>query len=251
YKLGFEFDYAAFLTDLMTVIKETCERFEIPVPELIGEFGRYTVANHAVQLIEVGQVKAGEQGTPDWYLLNGSLLVSAPDSVLVEQEFVILPLDGWDRSVREVRLGGRRTCDSDDLYPRPQRPALRLPDAGKGLVVAVCGVGAYQSMIAGRGGAHHCLAPEARRVVIEEVNGQLQWTETPQQSLQEIMRLIGYEAPRPATVPATPTPPYAPIYEQQRAPRVPAPLGRAATPRTRVQSSPRTEPLPRVATTAA
>ncbi len=244
YDLGFQFDYATFLTDLMQTVKETCERFDVPAPELIGEFGRYTVANHSVQLLEVGQVKAGEGGAPDWYLLNGSMMVSAPDSVLVDQEFVVLPLDGWERPACEVRFGGRRTCDSDDVYPRPHRPALVLPERGKGMVVAVCGVGAYQSMISGRGGAHHCLSPEARRIVIEEINGQLRVTETPQQSLEEIMRLIGYAAPRPASTPAAPR--YLPAYEE-RAARIPAPPGRAAAPRTRHQSSPRSAALPRVA----
>ncbi len=239
YDLGFEFDYVGFLTDLMTVVKETCERFNVPVPELIGEFGRYTVANHVVQLLEVGQVKAGESGTADWYLLNGSMMVSAPDSVLVDQEFVVLPLEGWERSAREVRFGGRRTCDSDDVYPRPNRPALVLPEQGKGMVVAVCGVGAYQSMISGRGGAHHCLAPEARRVVIEEVNGKLIFTEVPQQSLEAIMQLIGYDSPRPASLPA--------MLPGLRDPRLPAPVGRVVAPRTRLQRSSRSTVLPRVA----
>lgn len=230
YTLGFEFDYVGFLTDLMTVIRETCELYGVPVPDLIGEFGRYTVANHVVQLLEVGQVKAGATDDADWYLLNGSMMVSAPDSVLVEQEFVVLPLDGWEQPSRAVRFGGRRTCDSDDVYPRPHRPALVLPEQGKGLVVAVCGVGAYQSMIAGRGGAHHCLAPEARRVVVEEINGQIRLTEVPQQSLESIMRLIGYEEPRPAlSLPALHD---APSYGE-RTLRLPPPVTRVASPRAR------------------
>jgi arginine decarboxylase len=240
YDLGFQFDYVGFLTDLMTTIRETCERFGVPVPELIGEFGRYTVANHVVQLLEVGQVKAGENGSADWYLLNGSLMVSAPDSVLVEQEFAILPLDGWDQPTREARFGGRRTCDSDDVYPRPSRPALTLPERGKGMVIAVCGVGAYQSMISGRGGAHHCLAPEARRVVVEEVNGKLLFTEVPQQSLDDILRLIGYETPQPAAVPATPR--RVPAYEGDTL-RVPIPFSRVAAPAPRMRRQTRTIPL--------
>ncbi len=240
YDLGFQFDYTAFLSDLMTVIKETCERFNVPVPELVGECGRYTVANHTVQLLEVGQVKAGEAGAPDWYLLNGSMMVSVPDSVLVEQEFVVLPLDGWERPTREVRFGGRRTCDSDDVYPRPNRPALKLPEHGKGLVVAICGVGAYQAMISGRGGAHHCLSPEARRVVIEEINGKLVFTETPQQGLEEIMRLIGYSAPRPASGPSLP------VGSTDERP-VRMPLVRPAATRNRYQRLERPAELPRVA----
>lgn len=194
YTLDFDFDYQGFLTLLMHELSAACASHGVPVPDLVGEFGRYTVANHSVYLLEVGKVKAGQPGEPDWYLLNGSVMVSIPDSVLVEnQEFVILPLEGWDRSAREVRLAGRRTCDSDDIYPRPSRPPLLLPDTGAGTVIAVCGIGAYQQMISGRGGAHHCLSPEARRIVIAQRDGGLITREVPQQSPAEIMRLLGYE----------------------------------------------------------
>ncbi|HBY95812.1 MAG TPA: arginine decarboxylase, partial [Chloroflexi bacterium] len=193
YALDFEFDYEDFLALLMGEIRAACAHHGVPEPDLVGEFGRYTVANHSVYLLEVGKVKAGQAIESDWYLVNGSLMVSIPDSVLVEdQEFLILPLAGWDRPARPVRLAGRRTCDSDDIYPRPSRAPLILPDTGVGTVLAVCGIGAYQQMISGRGGAHHCLSPEARRIVIAERNGHPIWSEVPQQRSAEIMRLLGY-----------------------------------------------------------
>lgn len=213
YSLDFDFDYQGFLTLLMSEISAACAHHGVPVPDLVGEFGRYTAANHGVYLLEVGKVKAGQPGEPDWYLLNGSLMVSIPDSVLVEdQEFVILPLEGWDRPAHEVRLAGRRTCDSDDIYPRPPRAPLVLPDTGAGTIIAVCGIGAYQQMISGRGGAHHCLSPEARRIVISERDGRLIWHEVPQQSSAEIMRLLGYEqAPSPVRAPVRRQPVWDPI----------------------------------------
>ncbi|RRR72253.1 MAG: arginine decarboxylase [Candidatus Viridilinea halotolerans] len=197
YRLDFSFDYAGFLTRLMATISSTCAAYDVPMPDLIGEFGRYTVANHSVFLLEVGAVKRGQPGQPDWYLMNSSMMVTLPDALLVEgQEFVILPLSDWDRPAVPVRLAGRRTCDSDDVYPRPHRPPLMLPDAGAGLIVAVCGVGAYQQMIAGRGGAHHCLSPEPARVVVSAQQGQLTTRYVPQQDQAAIMRLLGYQ-PRP------------------------------------------------------
>lgn len=201
YRLGFAFDYAGFLARLMATIRDTCAAYAVPMPDLIGEFGRYTVATHSVFLIEVGAVKAGQPGEPDWYLLNGSLMVSLPDSILVDgQEFVIVPLNGWDRPVRPVRLAGRRTCDSDDVYPRPEQPPLMLPDMGQGLILAICGVGAYQQMISGRGGAHHCLSPEPARVIFDEVAGRLRSRYVPQQDQATIMRLLGYQ-PQPMVLP--------------------------------------------------
>jgi arginine decarboxylase len=226
YRLGFAFDYAGFLARLMATIRDTCAAYDVPVPDLIGEFGRYTVATHSVLLLEVGATKAGADGQPDWYLVNGSMMVSLPDSVLVDgQEFVILPLDGWERPAREARLAGRRTCDSDDVYPRPHRAPLVLPEFGDGLTLAVCGVGAYQQMISGRGGAHHCLSPEPARVVVSEHEGRLVSRYVPQQDQATIMRLLGYQpqvAHAPAARPAVPSSVVRrrPTYRPARAARV-------------------------------
>jgi arginine decarboxylase len=194
YSLGFAFDYEGFLRKLMQTVRDTCADYAVPMPDLIGEFGRYTVATHSLYLLEVGQTKPGPAGDADWYLLNGSLMVSLPDSVLVpNQEFVILPLEGWERPVQPARLAGRRTCDSDDVYPRPGRAPLMLPQAGgHGQILAFCGVGAYQQMISGRGGAHHCLNPEPQRIVIRKVGGRLTSSYMPAQSRAMMMQLLGY-----------------------------------------------------------
>jgi len=198
-------------------MRALCAEYRVPMPDLVGEFGRYTVANHSLFLFDVGQVKAGAEGQPDWYLINGSLMVSAPDSVLVpDQRFIILPLDGWDRPVRAVRLGSRRTCDSDDVYPRPGNTPLMLPDSGVGTVIAVCGIGAYQQMISGRGGAHHCLSPEPRRIIFEEKEGRLVQRVEAAQSQADMMRLIGYQ---PARQPAPVLPVHPPMWAPQPASR--------------------------------
>jgi arginine decarboxylase len=215
YALDFAFDYQSFLRRLMTELAGTCAEFAVPQPDLIGEFGRYTVAAHTVYLLEIGSVKHGQPtpGTADvepWYLLNGSLMVSLPDALIVEgQQFVVLPLDRWETPAQGVRLGGRRTCDSDDFYPRPAQPPLMLPEDGQGLIVAVFGVGAYQQMISGRGGAHHCLNPEMRRIIIAQDGdpatgsglGALVVREVAPQNLGTIMSLLGYttEALEPVT----------------------------------------------------
>ena len=121
-------------------------------------------------------------------------MVILPDALFVEgQEFVILPLDRWQHPLKPVRLAGRRTCDSDDVYPRPERPPLLLPAGGSGMTLAICGIGAYQQMISGRGGAHHCLSPEPARLIFTEHEGHLVSRYVPQQDQATIMRLLGYQ----------------------------------------------------------
>lgn len=93
-------------------------------------------------------------------------------------------------------LGGRRTCDSDDFYPRPGDPPLVLPligpQADPPLHVAFFGTGAYQAMLSGEGGAHHCLAPEAPKVIIEERDGALTTTVIPEQRWEDVLVDLGY-----------------------------------------------------------
>jgi arginine decarboxylase len=208
YSLDFEFDYAAFMTALFATIDRICERNGVPVPDVVGEYGRYTVATHSMYLMEVGKVKRGRDGAAPWYLLNGSLMVSAPDTLIVDdQQFIMLPLDNWDAEVQEVRLGGRRTCDSDDQYPRPGQEPLVLPKSDGGLIIAVFGVGAYQAMLGGKGGAHHCLNPEMKRIIIEQEGDQLVTRVVEEQSLAQIMTALGYATEtQPARVRRTPAP---------------------------------------------
>jgi len=193
YQLDFQFDCQAFLQTLMSALVDACAQYGTPHPELVGEFGRYTVGSHTVYLMEVGAVKPGRGGAPDWYLLNGSLMVSLPDMLIVEgQQFIVLPLNEWHLPTRPVRLAGRYTCDTDDFYPRPGQPPLLLPNGGEGTILAFFGVGAYQQMLSGRGGAHHCLTPEMRRITIEADGDELVVRETPPQHLSDIMSLLGY-----------------------------------------------------------
>jgi len=229
YALDFHFDYELFLTRLMATLAATCASFDVPQPDVVGEFGRYTVAAHNVFLMEVGAVKAGQANAPDWYLLNGSLMTTLPDILIVEgQQFIVLPLEGWQAQAEEARLAGRYTCDSDDFFPRPGQPALVLPRpddvlaSGERYVVAFFGVGAYQQMIAGRGGAHHCLTPEMRRVIIERDEDALVVREVAPQNLGQIMAALGYDTAQLERAPRTAPQPQPVRLERRSAPQQPA-----------------------------
>lgn len=193
YDLGFAFDYAAFVERLLREVSVDCDRFGVAAPHLVGEFGRYTVADHGAHIFRVGRVKPGHARMPPWYLLDGSLMVALPDILIVEdQQFITLALNHHDAEAGAVVLGGRRTCDSDDFYPRAGTAPLVLPQAGEGLLIAFFGTGAYQAMLSGEGGAHHCLAPEAPKIVIEEVRGELVTRVIPEQTWSDVLGELGY-----------------------------------------------------------
>ena len=193
YSLDFQFDYDVFAEQLQRDIGAWCDAHSIPHPHLVGEFGRYSVADHGLHIFRVGRAKPGQPGQPPWYLLDGSIMVALPDILIVKgQHFVTLPLNHLQAEAGPVVLGGRRTCDSDDFYPRgdlelimplvaPEAGGWRLeaarvpsqsPDPSRQpLLIAFFGTGAYQAMLAGEGGAHHCLAPEAAKLIVEEQAG--------------------------------------------------------------------------------
>lgn len=214
YRLDFAFDYQRFWSRLMGMMASLCADHHIPHPDLAGEFGRYTVASHSLYLFRVGAVKPGLADAPYWYLLDGSLMVALPDMLIVPgQQFLMLPLEGWDRPAQQVRLAGRHTCDSDDYYPRAGKPALVMPANGRGLTIAVFGVGAYQQALSGRGGVHHCLAPEMRRINIDQEDDALVIRETPPQSYDDLMALLGYDelVPLSGALPAAQIPRIVPL----------------------------------------
>ena len=51
--LDFDFDYRAFVRLLLTTLQEVCARYNVPVPDVMGEFGRYTTAEHSAHLFKV------------------------------------------------------------------------------------------------------------------------------------------------------------------------------------------------------
>ena len=60
------------------------------------------------------------------------------------------------------------------------------------LYIAFFGTGAYQAMLAGEGGAHHCLAPEAPKVIVEEQGGVLVTRVVGEQSWEDVLGELGY-----------------------------------------------------------
>jgi len=196
YSLGFGFDYAGFATSLLRAALAWASANGHPHPHLVGEFGRYTCADHAAHVFCVGRTKPGHPGERPWYLVDGSLMVALPDILIVEgQQFIALPLNHMDKPAVPVVLGGRRTCDSDDFYPRAADPPLILPEVGPGdepLLIAFFGTGAYQAMLSGEGGAHHCLAPEAPKLIVERQSGALTTRVIPEQSWESVLSDLGY-----------------------------------------------------------
>lgn len=200
YSLDFDFDYQAFADELTEGIMRLCAEYGIDHPEIIGEFGRYTAAAYGFDFYKVVVAKPSHDPNVAWYVIDGSLMSSLPDTWALKQQFIVLPLNGYDKPFKKAWISGL-TCDSDDVY-RSGEPddTVMLPDIdyfedGEELVIGVFMTGAYQDLLSGIGGVHHCLLPEPSELVIEAAPDGRGYTYTrsvPSQSLDTMASLLGY-----------------------------------------------------------
>jgi arginine decarboxylase len=190
--LDFDFDYRGFVHRLLTTLQQVCDAHRVPVPDVLGEFGRYTTSEHGAHLFKVVAVKENGSKLP-WYIINGSIMSSFPDSWALGEHFIVLPLNHLDGPFRRVQLGGI-TCDSDDVYPpKPSKSPLYLPVETQDLYVGFFSVGAYQEMLGGVRGSKHCVLAEAPELIVDRgSDGQYQFCILPRQTAADVLRNLGY-----------------------------------------------------------
>lgn len=191
--LDFSFDYHAFVCLLLSTMQEVCGRYEVPIPDIMGEFGRYTATEHGAHVFRVITNKDNRSGFP-WYIIDGSIMSSFPDSWALGEHFIVLPLNNLDRPFQQVHLGGI-TCDSDDVYPpKSSRSPLYLPVETEELYLGFFGIGAYQEMLGGVRGSKHCVLPEANELLVERnSDGAYRFTVLAGQTSADVLRNLGYK----------------------------------------------------------
>lgn len=194
YSLDFKFDYLDLANKTIKSVQNLSNKYKIECPNLIGEHGRYTTADHGFYLYEIDLVKKLKDDSY-WYLINSSIMNFAPDTWALNQNFLILPLNLLGNKKVKVKLGGL-TCDPDDTYFKQEKENyLYLPEIkdGQKLYIGVFGIGAYQEMITGVGGVHHCFIPEGRELIISKNNNELIYNDISElQGVNETLDILGY-----------------------------------------------------------
>tara|TARA_B110000967_G_C18890061_1_gene566718 strand:+ start:1769 stop:3163 length:1395 start_codon:yes stop_codon:yes gene_type:complete len=193
--LGFEYDYKYMISEIVRIIKETCEEAEVEVPTIFTEFGSYTVGESAGVMYEVLYQKQ-QNDREKWNLINSSFMTTLPDSWAINKRFIMLPINKWADEYERVLLGGL-TCDSDDYYNSEQHVnAIYLPkyNKDKPLYIGFFNTGAYQESLGGYGGLQHCLIPAPKHLIIQKNDkGELETTVFNEQQTQEqFLSILGY-----------------------------------------------------------
>ncbi len=195
--LGFEYDYKYIVNELVRGIKEVCINEEIDEPDILTEFGKYTVGESGAVIFKVAEAKQ-QNDTELWYIIDNSLMTTIPDSWGICEKFILLPVNKWDKPYTRVNIGGT-TCDHADYYNTEDlNQQVYLPKLSKDdddpLYIGFFHTGAYQDSISGYGGIKHCLIPSPKHVVIDrDENGQIiDYLFSEEQSSDEMLRILGY-----------------------------------------------------------
>lgn len=181
YSLNNSFNYDKLVDEIIKSTSIVCNNNNVDCPNLIGEHGRYTTADHGFFIYKIEVAK--KTNSKNWYIINGSLMNTFPDIWSIQQNFTVLPINLYENNFNECFLGGE-TCDPDDRYfINNKNHKLNLPtiNTNQTLYIGIFLTGAYQEMISGVGGVHHCLIPSGNELIITKSNNKYKYIEPSQE----------------------------------------------------------------------
>jgi arginine decarboxylase len=193
--LGFDFDYAYMVEEIINQIKGFCENEEVPPPHIFTEFGSFTVGESGGAIYEVLYQKQ-QNDREKWNMINSSFITTLPDTWAISKRFIMLPINRWNDEYERVLLGGL-TCDSDDYYNSEQHMnGIYLPKYRKDrpLYIGFFNIGAYQETIGGYGGLQHCLIPSPKHILIDrDADGKITTRLfREEQNSDDFLNILGY-----------------------------------------------------------
>ncbi|GGF25039.1 arginine decarboxylase [Hymenobacter cavernae] len=194
-----EYDYAYMIEEILRTIKRICAEEGVPEPNIFTEFGIFTVGESGVTLYSILDEKL-QNDKELWYMIDGSFITNLPDTWALNQRFIMLAINGWQKSYKKIQLGGL-TCDSQDYYNAEKHiyqvflPERKNTDEQK-LYVGFFHTGAYQESLSGYGGIKHCLIPAPKHVILDRAeDGTLtDYVFADEQDSESMMRILGYQS---------------------------------------------------------
>ncbi len=194
--LSADYDHRRFLEQLLEGIKSKAESWGLEPPTLVFENGSLVAADCSYHVFEIRQWKSNSVDASGnrviWAILNGSIMVTLPDTIVLGKEFDFLAANNAGLPAVRALLGGA-TCDGDDHYPRDLSQRVLLPYSRSGQFVVACRLGAYQKQISGERGGHHSAQKEPAELVLAEGrDGRIKTRLIPRQTREDIRAIYGY-----------------------------------------------------------
>lgn len=193
--LAFDFDYEYMAEEIISQIKNICERNVVAEPHIFTEFGSFTVGESGAVLYSIIDQKQ-QNDRELWNMIDSSFMTTLPDTWAINQRFILLAINNWDSEYQRVNLGGL-TCDSNDYYnAEAHQNAVFLPKLkdSETQFIGLFHTGAYQESLGGFGGIQHCLIPSPKHIIIDyDENGEV-YTRlfAKEQSYKSMLKILGY-----------------------------------------------------------
>lgn len=195
--LGFEYDYKYMIREIIRNIQINCEEAGIPEPDIYTEFGKFTVGESGALILSViGQKQQNDAEL--WYMIDNSLMSTIPDAWGINERFILLPVNKWEKEYRRVNIGGL-SCDNSDYYNSEiHESQVFLPSFSAAdkepLYIGFFHTGAYQDALSGFGGIKHCLIPSPKHILIDkdEMGNMRDRVYSEEQSSESMLKLLGY-----------------------------------------------------------
>ncbi|MBN8704079.1 MAG: arginine decarboxylase [Bacteroidetes bacterium] len=195
--LGFEYNYEYMIEEIVSQIKTFCTQNKVKEPNIFTEFGSFTVGESGAALYSIIDIKQ-QNDREFWYMIDSSFITTLPDTWGINQRFILLAVNKWDKPHHRVNLGGL-TCDSLDYYNREAHtnevylPQINMEE-DEPLYVGFFHTGAYQESLAGYGGIQHCLVPAPKHVLIDRTEDGELVTKlfAKEQSYKSMLKTLGY-----------------------------------------------------------
>lgn len=167
--LGFEYDYQYMVDQIVENIQRICEKNGVDTPNIMTEFGSYTVGESGATIYSILDQKL-QNDKELWYMIDGSFITHLPDVWGLSQKFILMAINNWDQPFHKVKMGGL-TCDSMDYYNSESHsfevflPKVERTDKQ---YIGFFHTGAYQESLGGYGGIQHCLIPAPKHVLVDK-----------------------------------------------------------------------------------
>jgi arginine decarboxylase len=193
--LNFDFDYEYIIEEIVGQIKIYCNQHGVDEPNIFTEFGSYTVGESGIMLFNVLEQKQ-QNDTEMWNMIDGSFITTMPDTWGINQRFIMMAINKWDKEYQRVNLGGL-TCDGLDYYNSEAHVnAVFLPKfvPEEPLYIGFFNTGAYQESLSGYGGTKHCLIPSPKHILIDVNEEGEYYTRlfAKEQSYKSMLKILGY-----------------------------------------------------------
>jgi len=191
-KADVAFDIPFLVRRIVSTIQNICYDEFVQEPDIVTEFGKYTVAEATTTIFKIHEKKQGS--ISDWAIIDGSFITHLPDTWAIQQEYPVVAVNNLQEDLVPYILGGL-TCDSADIYPNSKpTQAVLLPKSEEEQYIAFLHTGAYQEALSGFGGVNHCLIPSPKHIVIDrDINDNLQFSVfSEKQTSDNLLKILGY-----------------------------------------------------------